>query len=149
MEDPSSTHTNIYFNGCMRLDAAINSSRVLVAQGRDNADQLVRFWEIATQYQLFHAAATVGVAALPEESAVPAGVGFLAGEMQCHNVVVLCQPMHTHRYYQYHGADVDICLLQIFFCDDPYPCSLSTSLTIAFGRRASLSLTDVVSHYLP
>eukprot|EP01025_Chloroclados_australasicus_P063900 TRINITY_DN846_c1_g1_i1.p3 TRINITY_DN846_c1_g1~~TRINITY_DN846_c1_g1_i1.p3 ORF type:complete len:119 (-),score=0.30 TRINITY_DN846_c1_g1_i1:449-805(-) len=51
----------------------------MLGRSRDNIDQLVRFWEIGTQYLLFHCAAMVGATALEPQIGVPASIGFAAG----------------------------------------------------------------------
>ncbi|BDA49622.1 probable UPF0382 membrane protein SAB0533 [Coccomyxa sp. Obi] len=52
--------------------------RVIAHRGQSTQD-VVQFWQIATQYQLYHSAAIVATAALPDRSANAAAGGFLAG----------------------------------------------------------------------
>lgn len=52
--------------------------RVIAHRGQ-STQELLQFWQIATQYQLYHSAAIVATAALPDRSANAAAGGFLAG----------------------------------------------------------------------
>lgn len=52
--------------------------RVIAHRGQ-STQELVQFWQIATQYQLYHSAAIVATAALPEKSGNAAAGGFLTG----------------------------------------------------------------------
>eukprot|EP01024_Parvocaulis_polyphysoides_P022058 TRINITY_DN20529_c0_g3_i2.p1 TRINITY_DN20529_c0_g3~~TRINITY_DN20529_c0_g3_i2.p1 ORF type:complete len:208 (+),score=14.54 TRINITY_DN20529_c0_g3_i2:81-704(+) len=53
--------------------------RRLLAPSRKNVDQLVRFWEIATNYLLIHSAALVGIGGMSPQISVPAQAAFATG----------------------------------------------------------------------